>query len=472
MAVTFGHLRRGGLGLAGLALLGTAFIAPLDRAEPATAATPAVTAPGGVSSGLALWLDASNPNGDGSTPAEGALITEWVDLSGDDRDVSVPSGKTAATYSSSRAEFDGRPALQFARTSDTGGSVYSVPNLDIRPTTTPDITVLAVYRPTSLSGNHGVWGSDNGNWDRFFLSRHPSFGSGGDDGVVGLGPKGSVAESGEVVSDSGTTTDPKLMAVAYSGNVVNGVNTGDLAASFVYFNCRIETTFTDTTHATDAQSTFAIGWDGDNSVFDGYIAEVIVYKRVLSLAELEDVNGYLATKYGLSGGCAEFACDLTGARTFSQGGWSNKSVARLMTEAWFDANIGTDLVIGDGSDSGSVTLTTAGNVRRFLPQSGTPAVLRSNLSDPTTKSLKNTLAGQATALTLNLALNPGMANARLSNGYDGTVVELLDEINDALNGTGSPSKGYLSALNGHADYVNLSFPQGVDQLRLTCNTDG
>lgn len=53
-------------------------IVTLNQTEPAATIA---TAPGGVSSGLVLWLHASNPNGDSSSPAPGAAVTTWRGLS-------------------------------------------------------------------------------------------------------------------------------------------------------------------------------------------------------------------------------------------------------------------------------------------------------------------------------------------------------------------------------------------------------
>lgn len=164
------------------------------------------------------------------------------------------------------------------------------------------------------------------------------------------------------------------------------------------------------------------------------------------------------------------SCDLSGSRTLSQGGWSNVSTISPLGSSWFALKFASGLKIGGATNS--VTLNSVVAVRQFLPQSGTPAALtgghRSNL---TNKQLKNTLAGQATALTLNLALSPALAGAGLATGYSGTVDDLLDEVNAALNGTGSPSKSTLSRLSQLAEYVNLSFPDGNDRGRLICSVD-
>lgn len=433
----------------------------------------AVVGPGGVSTGLALWLDASDPDADGDPsddPADGAPLSVWMDRSGNGRDATVLAGQGPATYRSlPSAGIAGRALLHFTRDGLAAGDIYEVAGFDLRASVRPDVTVLTVYRPTSaaLPGIYGVWGIDDGTWDRFFISYFGPGGIGGsdgvDDGLVGLGP----GSGGAVVPDSGAVGVERLLTVAYDGDTSGGSNVGPTNGSAVYFSGELLQRFTDTTHQTAAQTRLMFGWDGDDNAFDGDIAELIVYDRVLTDEELRAVNGYLADKYGLDLGL----CDLAGSQTLSQGGWSNRSRTSPLTDAWFDTEFPSDLVIG--GPSGSVTLTTATTTRRFLPQSGTPATLpSSSLVDPTAKQLKNTLAGQAVALTLNLAWSPQLADATLVDGYSGTVGELLDEVNAALDGATSLSRSELAALSASAERVNLSFPGGIDQGALVCPSAG
>lgn len=273
-------------------------------------------APGNVSNGLALWLDASDPLFTGTLPTNGTNVTTWKDKSGNGRDAVVnPNGvgqaNTPAVFESAPSGFNGRPALRFNRIDDDSGSVYRVGSLDIRAVTNPDVTVFAVYRPVALSNFNGLWGNDDGNWDRFFLTYHSAFGDGVNDGIVGLGP----TLAGETIADSGSTAAPSLFAISYGGNVVNGTNVGDTNGSYVYFNCNLQRTFTDSTDASMALSDLSVGWDGDNSVFDGYVAEMIVYNRVLNTQEVSSVNTYLASKYNLATGCASFVTTTTTTTT-------------------------------------------------------------------------------------------------------------------------------------------------------------
>src|SRR3989338_3190967 len=61
-------------------------------------------------SGLRLWLDASNPNGDGTAVANGASVTTWYDLSGNSNNATSVS--TAPTYNI--AGDNGHSAIRFS----------------------------------------------------------------------------------------------------------------------------------------------------------------------------------------------------------------------------------------------------------------------------------------------------------------------------------------------------------------------
>ncbi len=245
-----------------------------------------------------LWLDASDPNGNNSIPADGTAISTWKDKSGSNNDAVVLAGQGAATFRSTAAlQINGKPVMEFQRINTNLGNVYKVAGLDIRPIANPDITVFVVYRQrnTAVTDN-AIWGVDNGNWDRFFYLRNSNFGNTTDDGIVGLGPQDKFA----LVSNSATANKTHLLSVVYDGEINGGLNTGPTNASKVRFGSTIVTNFTDTTEASDQQNSLSIGWDGNDGTGDFYLAEFIVYNRLLTECETSQVVDYLSIKYGES----------------------------------------------------------------------------------------------------------------------------------------------------------------------------
>jgi hypothetical protein len=91
-------------------------------------------------------------------------------------------------------------------------------------------------------------------------------------------------------------------------------------------------------------------------------------------------------------------------------------------------------------------------------------------SNPTSKTIKNTLAGQAVAATLNLALSPGLAPATVQSGvFAGyTAQQLLDAANAALGGAAITKTG-LSDLTLNLGYLNASFENRISTGFLACS---
>jgi len=253
--------------------------------------------PGDVDTGLLLWLDASDPDNDGNAsnnPANNSTVTSWTDRSGRGNNARILSGQGSPSYRTA-SDMNSMPAMSFTRTNNNSGTVFEVPGVDIRATSRADVTIFSVYRPSNSSSGtlYGVWGQDNGQWDRFFICCGYN---GANNGVVGLG----VTSAGGQINGAGNAST-RLVTTVYNGDTSTAnSNNGPTGGSAIYFNGSLVQNFTDNTHVTNAQSTFRIGFDGDDSTFNGTIAEVIIYDRVLTTDEIEDVSVYLSDRYGLT----------------------------------------------------------------------------------------------------------------------------------------------------------------------------
>lgn len=234
-----------------------------------------------VTDSLQLWLDASEVSN--TNPANNGTFTTWKDKSPKNRTVSMISGQNAAVYRTN--QINGKSAVKFTRSSDLVGSVFNVPSLDIRARSMKALTIFTVYRQGSnVQAQQGLWGNDDGNWDRFFMT---IFANGSYNGVVSVSP---TAPNNVAITDAGVPGETKLLTAVYDHRVTNG--------STIYFNGTAVQSVTDNTDSVNARPSFYLGWDGDNNAFDGDIAEVVVYNRKLSLCEIQQVNRYLGVKYG------------------------------------------------------------------------------------------------------------------------------------------------------------------------------
>jgi len=125
----------------------------------------------------------------------------------------------------------------------------------------------------------GVWGVDDGGWDRFFMARWS-----GDNGIISH--SGTTA-----IPNSGVTNTTKFITTIYKYNVSSG--------SSVYDNGGLVSAFTDTADPSGAYLNLRIGSIGAGYNLTGDIAELIIFSQALSDADRKTVNGYLNTKYNL-----------------------------------------------------------------------------------------------------------------------------------------------------------------------------
>ncbi len=120
---------------------------------------------------LKLRLDASdastlftNANGSGAVTATGQPVGYWGDRSGNGRPATQALNARRPLFVAGSAEFNGRTVLQFDGVDDDITSL-----LDINATNLPNLTLAMVYRQVAKTANGGLWGHDNGGWDRMQL---------------------------------------------------------------------------------------------------------------------------------------------------------------------------------------------------------------------------------------------------------------------------------------------------------------
>ena len=196
---------------------------------------------------------------------------------------------------------------------------------------------------------------------------------------------------------------------------------------------------------------------------------------------ITDANGCTA-----SANVALVLLSCEGFTTVTQGGYG----AKCSGGNWgcylvnnFASRFPTGLTIGSGSRF--IKLTSAAAVQAFLPSGTTPRALNAGtLTNPTTKTYSNVLAGQTVALTLSLKFdaNPSFSPSSTSLGslvvstgtFAGkTVNELLSIANTILGGGSSPYTA--TQINDAIDAVNRNYDNGtvnLGYLACPCTTSG
>ena len=207
----------------------------------------------------------------------------------DEQAVTMKNGKPATqstvarcpTFVTNAAEFYGRPVLQFDGVDDDITSV-----LDINATNMPNLTLVMVYRQVAKTANGGLWGHDNGGWDRFQLL---NFTNGG---MYNGYP---ITTNNACAPVNGMNTNAVLL---YAAVLRNGVANG----SSVYINGQSDSTNGLPAFTSSEISGLASFTLGNISPGNGYrgnvqIGEVLVFDTALSAGTRREVESYLRNKW-------------------------------------------------------------------------------------------------------------------------------------------------------------------------------
>lgn len=238
-----------------------------------------------VLSGLGLWLDASNA---ASVIRSGNNVTRWNDLSGNGRNMLYDVG--TLTYNATG--FNGNPTITFG--SGRSGFTYSANSVDL--SSTNSLSIYIVLRPSSTSsGNTRILSFYNGN-----DYSPPGFNVQLAAGRINIG----IQRGGDYASYNTTNVINTniFTSIIFNGNLSTnpavplnntgiGIN-GNAFSNFTGYS--IGTNFS-------TYNPFRIGeWQGATAdIFNGNISEIIMFTRALNATENQQIEGYLATKWGL-----------------------------------------------------------------------------------------------------------------------------------------------------------------------------
>jgi alpha-tubulin suppressor-like RCC1 family protein len=283
----------------------------------------------GVQNGLAAWF-----RGDLGVTTSGGSVTQWTDQSSNQYNVTQTAGDNAPTVGTDATS--GLPVLAF------NGSQYLADAGD-QTAVTNDVTIITVASataPTATATQLVVGNATDGTEARALAtdSSSQSFNNGdtfADGGPVALGAGLNINTM--TYSESGS------LASFYSQGVANG--TASLSA-------------------TDVSSGLTIGsllYYGPYLSWNGNIAEVLVFNRILTTSEREQIELYLANKYQIYAPGASWISSYSSAvqTEINRNHWSNQQATAYVAfqaanpdvlttglEAWYKADSGVTLGIG------------------------------------------------------------------------------------------------------------------------------
>jgi hypothetical protein len=230
-----------------------------------------------VKDGLLLQLDGSSVVEQG-----GGEVAGWKDLSGSSRVLTVPAGCKGSSVDA--ASLNGQPVLEFKRAEKTRFQL-SAHQADVFNVGTEGMTFFVVCRPDHFQGWQGLIQKGN-----FRSSGHEGYTIAAIAGGDGRFVTRAATKDGDKAGVQAIVRNPKSGFHLYSTIIgpdgVEGYLNGEEAVPFgpaVKYQGIIE-----------PQNSLFIGG------FDGAIAEILIYKRALSLDEINQVNAYLSDKYALT----------------------------------------------------------------------------------------------------------------------------------------------------------------------------
>jgi hypothetical protein len=216
-------------------------------------------------------LDGADPAGTGILPANGATVSTWADKSGNARN--SPANTTGAVFAAN--SLNGRGTINFT----AQGRYYVTPNFVPSSTNAPSIFVVA-QQTGYTSGNSEIVIATVGSptWATFDL-----FGSAGTF-IARLNMYNNQGENGGI-----SISSPAFISIVGSG--------APSYSASMFGNGTLNVTFTGS--GTNPLST-SMGFNiGSSAGFIGNIYDVIMYNTALSTLQRQQIEGYLAWKWGL-----------------------------------------------------------------------------------------------------------------------------------------------------------------------------
>ena len=223
--------------------------------------------------GCQLWLDGADPAGNGVIPANGSDVLTWVDKSPNGYNATVAPSRVVGTYSTSLK------AVNFA-TSSTG----YITNYSAAPT---NETMFVVFNNPSPSYSNNIL-------------------IGGLQGArsLGAGYSGNGGQNANVVGN--LNTQVAWLATTSGGSYPSGTTvivTSEFTSSTnsISLNGGTYTSSGGAPGFTAGRVTY-LGVDAANGsyYYIGYAMEIIFYNYILSTNQRQQVEGYLAQKWGLT----------------------------------------------------------------------------------------------------------------------------------------------------------------------------
>lgn len=211
-------------------------------------------------SNCVLWLDAADST---TLTLNGSSVSQWNDKSGNNRNATQSTSSSQPLYVNSG--LNNLPILNLT------GRWMNLPSF-----TFSNITVVMIYRYNSFSGY-----ADPimlGNFSFFYVDNSSR---------IGIG-RSLVTD--EVLVNANTFLSTNTFAILIGTVSISGSTTSSL-----FFNGNVSSSLTN--NSSGGSVFYTLG--RNNGITNGFVSEVIVYDKILNTIERQQVESYLAQKWGI-----------------------------------------------------------------------------------------------------------------------------------------------------------------------------
>lgn len=225
--------------------------------------------------GCALWLDAADS---ATVIRTGTAVTQWNDKSGNGRNVTKTSATTNPVYTLN--SLNRLPVLANTGTSGLSGT--------LAVNTLTNMTIFVVCNDTNAAeltnntGGYVIWWNETGGWGQIqmYISQARldwRFGS------------GQAENKPSFNLPSNVSTNYNIACISKSSRAERGFLNGNVVGSYTATNAAIANT----------SSSFVITGPVGATYATNNIAEIVIYTSTVSTLQRQQVEGYLAWKWGL-----------------------------------------------------------------------------------------------------------------------------------------------------------------------------
>jgi hypothetical protein len=220
--------------------------------------------------GLVTWLDADDPSGNGTQPANSSAIATWVDKSGNG-------------YSPTQATGANQPLFTLNRLGGKPGVVFDGVNDSLAKTSYYNLKQMTIFVVGNINTQSDTFyevsnGTINTGTSCFYL-------------ITDLFSRYTQGTSTlkDVVKTNGLPFGPSIVTNYYDGSNL-----------YSYVNAQLTGSVASTVN-TNTLNKLNVGCLASNNFFmDGFINELLIYSIPLSGTEITKVTRYLANKWGIS----------------------------------------------------------------------------------------------------------------------------------------------------------------------------